>query len=117
MSAPKVEDAQPEQSATTSTQDGTMKIEEEDAPATKSKDADVQSESKNTEMNGAEKEEKNGIRTYKDGVLKTSAREDTKDRSKNSKYDPSILPETDDAQLIRNQVCFSNAFSSSHRGR
>jgi lupus La protein len=100
MSTAPVEDAQPEQTVTSSTQDETMKSEEE-APATKVEDAAVKPESKDTE-----KKEKNGIRTYEDGVLKTTAQEDLKDRRKNSKYDPSILPETDDAQLIRNQVCF-----------
>ena len=101
MSDPKVENAPPEQSITS--QDETMK---EAAPAAKLEDEDVKIDLKDTKTNGADKKEKNGLRTYEDGVLKTSAKEDATDRKKNSKYDPSILPETDDAQLIRNQVCF-----------
>lgn len=102
MSDPKVEDAPPEQPVTS--QDETTK----DAPAVTVEDGDVKTDIKDTKMNGAEKKEMNGLRTYEDGVLKTSAREDATDRNKNSKYDPSILPETDDARLIRNQVCFKN---------
>jgi hypothetical protein len=100
MSTAKVEDAQPE--PVLSTTQETTKMEE-DTPATKIEDGDVKIESKDAKKNGTEK---NGFRTYEDGVLKTSAREDHKDRSKNSKYDPSVLPDTDDPQLIRNQVTF-----------
>jgi lupus La protein len=41
-------------------------------------------------------------RTYEDGVLKTSAQET--EGENNSKYDPSVLPVTDDAKQIRSQV-------------
>ena len=105
MSTAKVEEAQPEP-VPSATQETTKM--EEDSSATKIEDGDVKIESKDAEKNGTEKKEKNGFRTYEDGVLKTSAREDHKDRSKNSKYDPSVLPETDDPQLIRNQVTLWN---------
>lgn len=42
-------------------------------------------------------------RTYENGMLKTSAREEK--GGKNSKYDPSVLPQTDDPKKIRAQVC------------
>lgn len=103
MSDPKVEDAQSEQPIA-STEDETVKAEE-DAPTSKAEEA----EAKDTKTNGTEKErENNGVRTYEDGVLKTSAIEDLKDPRKNNKYDPSVLPETDDPQLIRNQVCLQH---------
>ena len=76
----------------------------EDAPATNVKEEHVKAGSKDAKQNGTGKDEKHSARTYEDGVLKTSAREDRNDRSKNSKYDPSVLPETNDPQLIRNQV-------------
>ncbi len=38
------------------------------------------------------------------GVLKTTAKIDPKNHSANRKYDPSVLPESDDPQIIRNQV-------------
>ena len=43
------------------------------------------------------------LRTYEDGVLKTSAQESPYGKN-NSKYDPSVLPETDDPKKIRAQV-------------
>jgi len=103
MSTAKVEDAQPEPVPST-TQESTKT--EEDTPATKTDDKDVKTEFKDTKKNGTEKKDKNGLRTYEDGVLKTSAQEDPSDRRNNSKYDPSVLPETNDPQLIRNQVEF-----------
>ncbi|KAH8804726.1 hypothetical protein F5884DRAFT_822688 [Xylogone sp. PMI_703] len=45
------------------------------------------------------------VRTDANGVLKTSARS-YDDPRKNSKYDPSVLPETDDPKKIRAQVEF-----------
>ncbi|KAK1766845.1 La protein [Phialemonium atrogriseum] len=39
-------------------------------------------------------------------MLKTKARIDHKNRSSNRKFDPSVLPETDDPDKIRNQVEF-----------
>jgi len=50
------------------------------------------------------KEKKNGVRTYEDGMLKTSRQVDENNRRNNSKYDPSVLPESDDASKIRGQV-------------
>jgi lupus La protein len=105
MSTAKVEDAQPE--PVSSTTQETTKMEE-DTPATKIEDGDVKSEVKNAKKNGTEKKEKNGPPTYENGILKTTVREDVNDRSKNSKYDPSVLPETDDPKLIRNQVTIWN---------
>jgi lupus La protein len=103
MSDSKVEDAQPEPSITQET----TKMEK-DAPETKTEVGDSTTESKDTKKNDSEKREKNGVRTYEDGVLKTSAQEDLNDRRNNSKYDPSVLPETDDPKLIRNQVTIWN---------
>ncbi|KAH8585577.1 hypothetical protein B0O99DRAFT_646619 [Bisporella sp. PMI_857] len=51
------------------------------------------------------KSKTSGPRKYEDGVLKTSAQEDTNPKA-NSKYDPSILPESNDASQIRGQVAF-----------
>jgi hypothetical protein len=45
-----------------------------------------------------------GPRTYDNGVLKTTRKVDDKDYKNNSKYDPTVLPETDDAKEIRKQV-------------
>lgn len=87
MSTEKVEGAQPDAEVV-------IKVENEAVKAT----------TNDTEMRSPENKATNGVRTYEDGMLKTSAREDQYDRSKNSKYDPSILPETDDPVLIRNQV-------------
>ena len=106
-----VEDAQPEQPVTSSTQDETIETEE-GAPATKVDDADTKAESPDAKKNGFTEKEKK-IRTYDEGelkgVLKTSAHEDpTGDKRKNSKYDPSILPETDDPSEIRRQVSSRN---------
>ena len=42
-------------------------------------------------------------RTYENGVLKTSAQE-SPERKRNSKYDPSVLPTTNDPKEIRAQV-------------
>jgi len=54
-----------------------------------------------TAENGTPKNSK--LSTYENGMLKTTARERDDGRS-NSKYDPSILPETDDPKKIRAQV-------------
>jgi lupus La protein len=63
--------------------------------------------------NGDEKTEENGTprykkqRTYDNGVLKTSGQVQEGEGARNSKYDPSILPTTDDPSKIRAQVCSS----------
>lgn len=111
MSTAEVENAQPEQPVTSSTQDKNKDeiMTEDGAPATKVEDAEVKNGSQDADKEAyAENRQKNGRRTYKDkdGVLKTSPQKISKDRNNNSKYDPTILPETDDPQLIRNQVCF-----------
>lgn len=41
-------------------------------------------------------------------MLKTKNRIDHKNRSSNRKFDPSVLPETDDPEKIRNQVYSSH---------
>lgn len=45
----------------------------------------------------------NEVRTYDNGMLKTTAREH-QDRDKNSKYDPSVLKTSDNPKEIRGQV-------------
>jgi lupus La protein len=59
-----------------------------------------------TEGSGATDEKKERI--GEDGVLKTSAQIDY-NRKNHSKYDPSVLPTTDDPSKIRAQVCSSSA--------
>lgn len=56
---------------------------------------------------GSSKSEESKVRVYDNGVLKTSARTQ-EDPRKNSKYDPSVLPETDDPKKIRAQVGITN---------
>ncbi|KAG0649337.1 autoantigen [Hyphodiscus hymeniophilus] len=99
-----VENAQPEQPITSSTPDETMKVEEE-APEIKVEDAGVMASSQESEKK-TYTPKKNGYRTYENGVLKTTRQEDHTNKRNNSKYDPSILPETDDAAEIRKQVEF-----------
>jgi lupus La protein len=55
-----------------------------------------------TEENGTT--QKKNPRTYENGVLKTSGQVQEGRGVKNSKYDPSILPTTDDPSKIRAQV-------------
>lgn len=70
------------------------------------------SEGKNEERSEERSEEKIATpdktpekkpRTYENGVLKTSAQE-SPERKRNSKYDPSVLPTTNDPKEIRAQV-------------
>ncbi|TAQ85568.1 hypothetical protein B7494_g6113 [Chlorociboria aeruginascens] len=76
-------------------------------------DVEVQVESsvKVGEENGMTKansgeDQKNKAKKYDDGVLRTKAKIDLDDFSKNTKYDPTVLPETDDPKKIRAQVEF-----------
>jgi lupus La protein len=65
------------------------------------------------EVKSEDKEEKKPKqRTYENGMLKTSARIQ-EDRKSQSKYDASVLPETDDPSKIRAQVC-SNKILAAH---
>jgi lupus La protein len=65
------------------------------------------------EIKNEDKEEKKPKqRTYENGMLKTSARIQD-DRKSQSKYDASVLPETDDPSKIRAQVC-SNKILAAH---
>ncbi|TQS38258.1 hypothetical protein Golomagni_01243 [Golovinomyces magnicellulatus] len=59
---------------------------------------------KNSSENAGKNNSKNPKPTYPDGVLKTSAR--IKEGVSNSKYDPTVLPITDDPEKIRAQVEF-----------
>ena len=99
-----VEDAQTEQSVTSSAQNEATETEKR-APTTK-----VDSSEENAESQDAEKKspsaKRNGHRTYDNGVLKSSPQVISPNKRNNNKYDPSILPETDDAKMIRRQVCF-----------
>ena len=52
-------------------------------------------------------------RADEDGVLKTSAKIRDK-RDNHSKYDPSVLPSTNDHSKIRAQVCSNRTFAFSH---
>jgi lupus La protein len=112
MSDPKLEAVEAETNITPPTGDAAVKAEIDAAPAPK-KVEEVKAESKDTEMNGGVKEEdvkgeekdEKKVRTYDNGILKTTRRADESgDFKKNSKYDPSILPETDDGAEIRKQV-------------
>lgn len=70
-------------------------------------DEETEIESRGTgedDAGGAQKRQtKNGTRTYENGMLKTSATEQS-DRGRNSKYDPSILKTSDNPKEIRGQV-------------
>ena len=59
-----------------------------------------------------EDEKKPKQRTYENGMLKTSARI-LDNKKSHSKYDASVLPETDDPSKIRAQVC-SNKILAAH---
>lgn len=108
MSTAEVENAKAEQPATSSAQDELKDevLTEEGAPATKAEEKKDYAEKK--EHNGR------GTRTFKDenGVLKTSPQKISENKRQNSKYDPSILPKSDDAQTIRNQVCFNRSLET-----
>jgi lupus La protein len=82
---------------------GTTEVEEASTIEKNEATADVEEEKSDdkTEDNGAPQKKKQ--RTYDDGVLKTSGK--VKENARNSKYDPSVLPTTDDPGKIRAQVC------------
>lgn len=116
MSDLKVEATEPDPSATSLPNDQTVKTEVADSSEPTVKDTDM-ADSKPANGEAAVKEEsadkngENGAESKKDtrrydenGVLKTNAKQDWKDPKKNSKYDPSILPNTDDPAKIRAQV-------------
>ncbi|PVH82600.1 hypothetical protein DL98DRAFT_513708 [Cadophora sp. DSE1049] len=122
MSDLKVEATEPDPSATSLPNDETVDKEGGDssaptetavAPGTKPANGEVKAEAADTKVeNGSEsKDEKAGKkqdrkRYDENGVLKTNARQDWDDHKNNSKYDPSILPTTDDPAKIRAQVEF-----------
>ncbi|KAL2061918.1 hypothetical protein VTL71DRAFT_7296 [Oculimacula yallundae] len=122
MSDIKVETTEPDPSATSIPNDQTVMKEAGDSSEPTVKDADVadskpvngEAEVKDEAPVKGEADEKNGakkskqdVRRYdENGVLKTNAQVDWKNHRNNSKYDPSILPTTDDASKIRAQVEF-----------
>jgi len=136
MSNLKAEITEPAPAATSLPKDETAKEEAGEPSATNEKDItmegtelkdvkaapEVKEEQKAEENETAtdikqEKSDKNGSPEVKkerfddNGVLKTSARIYESDVRKNySKYDPAVLPPTDDPSKIRAQVC-SNAVS------
>jgi lupus La protein len=57
------------------------------------------------EADGAQADDADEKTKSSGGMLKTKARVDHKNSAANSKYDPSVLPDTDDPEKIRNQVC------------
>lgn len=85
-------------------------LEDAKVEATAANGSAIEEESGKTGENGAVTEGKDGEkkervprqRTYSNGMLKTSAHE--REGKNNSKYDPSVLPETDDHKKIRAQV-------------
>jgi lupus La protein len=80
---------------------GKAEVKEEKTEV-KNKDAtDVREEKNDEKTNGKGTPQSKKQRTYDNGVLKTSGQEG---RGRNSKYDPSILPTTDDPSKIRAQV-------------
>lgn len=72
------------------------------------KSEDVKSEDVKMENASPESKKKPWSATYEEGdlagVLKTSAQHDEEDYKLNNKYDPSVLPESNDPTEIRNQV-------------
>lgn len=77
---------------------------ETDAAASKNAEAESNGDQADTkEVKHEQKNGRNGVRTYENGMLKTSAQEQL-DSDKNSKYDPSVLAITDNPQEIRGQV-------------
>ncbi|KAH7384784.1 hypothetical protein BKA64DRAFT_711905 [Cadophora sp. MPI-SDFR-AT-0126] len=122
MSDLKVEATEPDPSATSLPNDETIKKEGGDSSAPIETAAETETKPVNGEVkeeavegkveNDSEaKDEKAGKkqdrkRYDENGVLKTSARQDWDDYKNNSKYDPSILPTTDDPAKIRAQVEF-----------
>jgi len=140
MSNLKTEISEPEPAATSLPNDKTVKEEASEPSATAEKDvamegaeledvkaaAEVKEEQKVEENGSASdvKQEKSDSKTERkkptevkkerfddNGVLKTNARIYESDERKNySKYDPAVLPPTDDPSKIRAQVC-SNAVS------
>ncbi|CZT00531.1 related to RNA-binding protein La1 [Rhynchosporium graminicola] len=129
MSDIKVATTEPDPSATSIPNDQTVMKEAGDSSEPTVKDidmaeskpangeAEVKEEASVKEDTDAKKDVKEEADEKKDvkqdkrrydenGVLKTSAQVDWKDHRKNSKYDPSILPTTDDPAKIRAQVEF-----------
>jgi lupus La protein len=120
-----IEAVEPDPAATSLPNDATMNKENGDASApTVTKAAADETEVENKEENGAvantadandekdtevaEKESQSKsnkrLRTYENGVLKTSAQ--VIEGENNSRYDASILPESEDASKARAQVIF-----------
>jgi lupus La protein len=88
--------------ADSESKDTNGKAEVEEKTEVKNKDAtDVREEKNDEKANGNGTPQSKKQRTYDNGVLKTSGQEG---RGRNSKYDPSILPTTDDPSKIRAQV-------------
>ncbi|KAH7313148.1 hypothetical protein BKA65DRAFT_154036 [Rhexocercosporidium sp. MPI-PUGE-AT-0058] len=118
MSDLKVEATEPDPSATSLPNDQTVKTEAVEASEPVVKDTAVEdTKPSNGEAvvkeEATEKKGENGADSKKDarrydenGVLKTSAKQDWDNHRNNSKYDPSILPQTDDPSKIRAQVEF-----------
>ena len=119
MSNLPIETSEPDPVATSISNDQTVNKEDGDPSAPTNTEV-IQAAAEGKETNGKSEVEENSKdgensatkgpdsdlkkpRTYEDGVLKTSAREDPYAKS-NSKYDPSILPQTDDPKKIRAQV-------------
>jgi lupus La protein len=91
-----------------------VEVKEEDVDVkTENNDNKDEAISDSKEIKSEDKEEKKPKqRTYENGMLKTSARIQD-DRKSQSKYDASVLPETDDPSKIRAQVC-SNKILAAH---
>ena len=120
MSDLKVEATEPDPSATSLPNDETVNKEGGDSSAPTDPTAETESKPANGEVKeeAVEKKAENGSdhkdenagkkqdrkRYDENGVLKTTAKQDWDDHKNNSKYDPSILPTTDDPVKIRAQV-------------
>jgi lupus La protein len=91
-----------------------VEVKEEDVDVkTENSDNKNGATSNSKEVKSEDKEEKKPKqRTYENGMLKTSARIQD-DRKSQSKYDASVLPETDDPSKIRAQVR-SNKILAAH---
>jgi lupus La protein len=90
-----------------------VEVEEDVDVKTENSDNKNGATSSSKEVKSEDKEEKKPKqRTYENGMLKTSARIQD-DRKSQSKYDASVLPETDDPSKIRAQVR-SNKILAAH---
>jgi lupus La protein len=96
MSALPVETMEPNPASTSLPNDATTETKVETKEVTEDNANPI------TSGNDDSPKKSSALRTYENGVLKTSAHQH--EGKNNSKYDPSVLPVTDDPKQIRSQV-------------